>query len=277
LHPAFKSISHQETTMPIARSNQTDIFYTTDGDSRLPSLVFSNSLGTDHTMWQAQAEALSPFFHVIRYDTRGHGASVNRTGTGAQPCSMADLGADVIAVLDALGVAKAHFCGLSMGGVTGQWLGLHAPDRIDQLVIANTAAKVGSSDGWLSRAASVRADGLDVVADGAAARWFTPAFIDRHPLPVANLVAGLRNGDADGYASCCEALAGADFREEVHAIPNKTLIIAGQHDPVTTIADAEFLQQSIAGARIVSLPASHISNIEAAAAFTQALLDFLKG
>jgi 3-oxoadipate enol-lactonase len=258
--------------MPIARSNETDIFYTTDGAPGLPSLIFSNSLGTDHAMWQAQADALSPFFHVIRYDTRGHGLSASPVG----PYDMAQLGQDVIAVLDALGVAKAHFCGLSMGGVTGQWLGLHAFDRIDKLVIANTAAKVGSKEAWLSRAASVRADGMQLVADGAAARWFTPAFIAQHPMRVADLVGGLRAGNADGYASCCEALAEADFRAEVAAIANKALIIAGQHDPVTTQADATFLQQHIAGARMTLLPASHMSNIEADAAFTQALLDFLK-
>lgn len=258
--------------MPIAHNQQTGIFYTTDGHANLPSLVLSNSLGTDHTMWQAQTDALSSFFHVIRYDTRGHGQSGSLPG----PCRMADLGQDVIAVLDALGIEKAHFCGLSMGGVTGQWLGLHASDRIDRLVIANTAAKVGSSDAWLARAASVRADGLDLVADGASARWFTPAFIARCPAQVDRLVAGLRAGNAEGYASCCEALADADFRAQIHALRNTTLIIAGSHDPVTTVADAQFLQQSIAGARIASLPASHISNIEAEAAFTQALLDFLK-
>lgn len=258
--------------MPIARSNDTDIFYTTDGDSGLPSLLFSNSLGTDHAMWQAQADALSPFFHVIRYDTRGHGLS----GSQPNPCDIAQLGQDAIAVLDALGVAKAHFCGLSMGGVTGQWLGLHALARIDKLVLANTAAKVGSKEAWLARAASVRADGLDAVVDGAAARWFTPAFIAQQPMRVADLVATLRASNADGYAGCCEALAGADFRDEIQAITNKTLIIAGQHDPVTTPADATFLQQKIAGSQIAVLPASHISNIEAEAAFTQALLDFLK-
>lgn len=256
--------------MPIARNKQTDIFYTTDGDPGLPSLVFSNSLGTDHTMWQAQADALGSFFHVIRYDTRGHGLS------SAGPCNMAQLGQDVISVLDALGVNKAHFCGLSMGGVTGQWLGLHASDRIEKLVIANTAAKVGSSSAWLARAASVRLDGLDGVADGACARWFTPAFTLQHPAQVNRLVDGLRAGNAEGYASCCEALADADFREEIHALPNATLIIAGLYDPVTSEADAAFLQQKITGSRIALLPASHLSNIEAGPAFTQALLDFLK-
>lgn len=258
--------------MPIAHSNQATIFYTTDGDPALPGLILSNSLGTDHTMWQAQAEALSPYFHVIRYDTRGHG----RSGSPPGPYRMAQLGCDVIAVLDALGMDKVHFCGISMGGATGQWMGLHASGRIDKLVIANSAAKIGTSDGWLSRAATVRTSGLDAIADGAGARWFTPAFIAQHAGQVASLVAGLRACNAEGYASCCEALAEADYRDEIHAIPNPTLIIAGRDDPVTTEADAQFLQQRIAGARIAVLPASHISNIEAEAAFTQTLVDFLR-
>lgn len=258
--------------MPIAHTSQTDIFYTSDGNPALPSLILSNSLGTDHTMWQAQADALSPYFHVIRYDTRGHGLS----GSPPGPYCMAQLGSDMIAVLDALGVKKAHFCGLSMGGVTGQWMGLHASSRIDKLVIANTAAKIGTSDGWLARAATVRASGLDALADGVGARWFTPAFIAQHAHQVASLVEILRAGNTEGYASCCEALADADYREEIQAIPNATLIVAGCDDPVTTEADAKFLQQRIAGSRLVLLPASHISNIEAGAAFTQALADFLK-
>ena len=258
--------------MPIAQINQTAIFYTVDGDPALPALIFSNSLGTDHRMWQAQADALSPFFHVIRYDTRGHGQSASPQG----PYRLSQLGRDVIALLDFLGVEKAHFCGLSMGGVTGQWLGLHAPQRINKLVIANTAARVGTSAAWLARAASVRTKGLDEVADGAAARWFSPAFIEHKPGQVATLIAQLRAGNSEGYASCCEALAGADFREEIHAIPNLTLIIAGQYDPVTSESDAAFLQEKIAASSMQVLPASHISNIEAGPAFTQALSHFLR-
>lgn len=257
--------------MPIARSNHTPVFYTTDGDPALPGLILSNSLGTDHTMWQAQAKALSPYFHVIRYDARGHGQSDCPPG----PYRVAQLGGDVLAVLDALDIERAHFCGISMGGMTAQWMGLHASDRIDKLVIANSAAKIGSSEAWLARAAAVRAGGLDAIADGAGARWFTPAFIAQQPELVTSLVAGLRAGNAEGYASCCEALAEADYRDEIHVIPNATLIIAGHDDPVTTVADATYLQQRIAGARMVVLPASHISNIEAGTAFTQTLVDFL--
>lgn len=257
--------------MPIADINHTDIFYTTDGDPSFPSLVFSNSLGTDHSMWQAQADALGKDFYVIRYDTRGHGESASPKG----PYQLSQLGQDVIALLDFLHIERTHFCGLSMGGVTGQWLGLHAPDRLNKLVIANTAAKVGTADGWQTRAKTVRAEGLNPVADTAASRWFSPAFVEQQPLIVSALIAHLRAESADGYASCCEALANADFREEVQAIPNPTLIIAGQYDPVTTESDAAFLQQKIAGSKTVVLPASHISNIEAEQAFTLALSEFL--
>ena len=258
--------------MPVAHINQTDIFYVTEGHPGNPSIVFSNSLGTDHSMWQAQADALSKDFYVIRYDTRGHGKSASPKG----PYQLSQLGQDVIALLDFLHIEKAHFCGLSMGGVTGQWLGLHAPDRLRKLVIANTAAKVGTSEAWLIRASTVRAGGLNSVADSAASRWFSPTFVEQQPLIVSALIAHLRAESTEGYASCCEALSNADFREEIHAIPNATLIIAGQSDPVTTESDAAFLQQKIAGSKTVALPASHISNIEAEKHFTQVLSDFLK-
>lgn len=258
--------------MPVAHINQTDIFYVAEGNPGNPSIVFSNSLGTDHGMWQAQADALSKDFYVIRYDTRGHGESASPKG----PYQLSQLGQDVIALLDFLHIEKTHFCGLSMGGVTGQWLGLNAPQRLNRLVIANTAAKVGTADGWQTRAKTVRAEGLNPVADTAASRWFSPAFIEQQPLIVSALIAHLRAESTEGYASCCDALANADFREEIHAIPNATLIIAGQYDPVTTESDAAFLQQKIAGSKTVVLPASHISNIEAEKPFTQVLSDFLK-
>lgn len=258
--------------MPVAHINQTDIFYVAEGHPGNPSIVFSNSLGTDHSMWQAQADALGKDFYVIRYDTRGHGKSASPKG----PYQLSQLGQDVIALLDFLHIEKTHFCGLSMGGVTGQWLGLYAPDRINKLAIANTAAKVGTADGWQTRAKTVMAEGLNPVADTAASRWFSPAFIEQQPLIVSALIAHLRAENAEGYASCCEALANADFREEIHAISNPTLIIAGQYDPVTTESDAAFLQRKIAGSKTVALPASHISNIEAEQAFTLALSEFLK-
>lgn len=257
--------------MPIAHINQTDIFYLAEGNPDNPGIVLSNSLGTDHGMWQAQADALVKDFFVIRYDTRGHGQSASPKG----PYQLQQLGQDVMALLDFLHIEKTHFCGISMGGVIGQWLGIYAPERLKKLVVANTAAKVGSTDGWIIRAKAVRAEGLDTIADSAASRWFSPSFVNSQPSIISKLVAHLRSENAEGYASCCEALATADLREEIHAIPNSTLIIAGQYDSVTTESDAVLMHQKIKDSKMVALPASHISNIEAEKLFTQVLSDFL--
>jgi 3-oxoadipate enol-lactonase len=257
--------------MPIAIINDTCIHYRTDGDRRLPCLVFSNSLGTELSMWQAQADALAGSFHVLRYDTRGHGLSASPPG----PYSIGQLSADVVALLDHLDIEKAHFCGLSMGGVTGQWLGVHAAGRLHKLVLANTAARVGTADGWQSRAAAVRAQGLGPIADSAASRWFTPEFVQREPAVAEAMAGRLRGQNEEGYAACCDALAGADLRGAIHAIAAPTLIIAGIADPVTTVADAEAMRSAIPGARLATLPASHISSVETPAAFTRLLQAFL--
>ncbi|MRX10161.1 3-oxoadipate enol-lactonase [Pseudoduganella sp. FT25W] len=248
------------------------LHYRTDGDAAHPCVVLSNSLGTDLSMWDAQAAALATDHYVVRYDARGHGQSP----AGSAPVDLARLGQDVIALLDHLHIDRAAFCGISMGGMTGQWLGIHAPQRFTQLVLANTAARIGSADGWLTRAAQVRQDGMAAIADGAAARWFTPAFIEREPAIVAQLVDRLREQDAGGYAACCEALAHADLRADVASITAPCMIVAGLSDPVTTPADGAWLQQQIPGAKLTTLPASHISNIEAGAAFSALLRAYLE-
>lgn len=254
--------------MPVANG----IHYETEGSPGLPALIFSNSLGTTLDMWDAQAREFGKNYHVIRYDTRGHG----RSSSPAGPYTLAQLGGDVLALMDYLSISHAHFCGLSMGGLTAQWLGVYAHDRMDKLVIANSAARVGTADGWGQRARAAREEGLAGIADGAAGRWFTPDFIAREPERVAALVETMRQGSADGYAACCEALAVADLRDKIQTIPNATLIIAGSQDPVTTIIDAAFMQQKIKDAATVTLAASHISNIEAPEAFNQALATFLR-
>ena len=257
--------------MPIANVNDISLHYQLDGDASLPCVVLSNSLGTDLSMWEPQAAALAQHYRVLRYDTRGHGQS----GAGEGPTTLAQLGQDVVALLDHLGIGQAHFCGISMGGMTGQWLGVHAAGRFGKLALANTAARIGSEEGWSSRAALVRAEGMDKVADGAAERWFTADFIAANPQVVDRMVARLRGQSAEGYAACCDALAVADLREQVASIPNPTLVIAGEHDPVTTVDDGHWMRERIPNAQLVSLPASHISNIEAAEGFTAALLRFL--
>jgi 3-oxoadipate enol-lactonase len=181
----------------------------------------------------------------------------------------------VIGLLDALAIPRAHFCGISMGGMTGQWLALHHPQRFGKIAIANTAARIGSAEGWQTRAELVRREGMGAVADGAAARWFTPAFSEHHAATVAAMISSLRASAPEGYASCCDALAAADLREDIGAIALPLLVIAGEHDPVTTVDDASVIVLRVPGARLERLPASHLSNIEAPARFTQALLTFL--
>lgn len=242
-----------------------------DGDRSRPTVVLSNSLGTDLSMWDAQAAVLATRFHVLRYDTRGHGGSSAPPG----PYTIAQLGADVLALLDHLDIARAHVVGLSMGGVIAQWLGVHAPGRIQKLVLANTASQIGTREGWQARAAAVRAEGMDAIAAGSPARWFTPDFVARQPVVVGAMQKTVRGLDPEGYAACCEALAAADLSQDLHRIRVRTLVIAGAEDPVTTLADAQALAGAIAGAALASLPASHLSNVEAPDRFSDAVASFL--
>ena len=247
------------------------IAYTVAGPDGAPALVLSNSLGTTIEMWSPQLDALSKHFRVVRYDTRGHGASIAPAGE----YTLDTLGRDVLAVLDALNIERAHVCGISMGGLTGQWLGVHASDRIDKLIVANTAARIGTLQGWRDRAALVRERGMDEVASGAAGRWFTPAFVQRQPEVVQRMTDRLRATPSQGYAGCCDALSVADLRDEIAKITAPMLVIAGASDPVTTLDDARFIVERVPGARIATLEASHLSNIEAAQAFDSTVLAFL--
>lgn len=262
--------------MPILEDGQPPIAYTLEGPSDAPPLVLSNSLGTTLSMWDAQAAVLARDYRVLRYDTRGHGASHTVPGTCADACTLDVLGGDVLRLLDALDIERAHFCGISMGGLTGLWLGLHAGQRLRSLVVANSAPRIGNAAAWHERAAQVEADGMDAVANGAAGRWFSPAFIERHPGVVGALVDGLRNCAPAGYAACCRALAGADLRGQIGAIAVPTLLVGGRHDPVTTVGDLAFMRERIPGARGAVLEASHLSNIEAQDEFNDQLRAFLR-
>ncbi|RZF55998.1 3-oxoadipate enol-lactonase [Acinetobacter halotolerans] len=258
--------------MPTFQSADVNIHYQTFGDANAPALVFSNSLGTNFGMWQQQFNFFKDRFFVICYDTRGHGSSSAPTG----PYTLQQLGEDVIALLDHLKIEKASFCGISMGGLTGQWLAIHYPSRFSHVIIANTAAKIGQQQAWQDRAKLVREQGLESIAATAASRWFTDPFIQSHPSVVSHLCNDLSAGSALGYANCCEALAKADVRDELKQITIPVLIMAGTHDPVTTIADGQFMQQQIPNSTLVEIDASHISNVEAADAFNQRVEQFIQ-
>lgn len=257
--------------MPLLDIADAHIHYRLDGPADAPVLVLSNSLGTDLDMWSPQLAAFATAFRVLRYDTRGHGRSSVTPG----PYTLDLLGRDVVALLDGLGIERAHFCGISMGGLIGQWLGVHAPARLLRLVVSNTAARIGTESGWRERAALVRAQGMDLVAAGAAARWFTPAFAATQAEAVSTLIDRLRASPAEGYAACCDALAVADLRASIAAIPVPTLALAGSLDPVTTAADADFIAGAVPDARRVDLAASHLSNVEQPTAFSAAVIHFL--
>lgn len=249
------------------------IAFTLEGPAGAPVLMLSNSLGTSMDMWQQQADVLSQRYRVLRYDSRGHGASAGAASGDA--FTLDQLGADVLRLLDALNIARVSFCGISMGGMIGLWLAIHAGNRLEHLVVANSSAKIGTPQGWRDRAALVSAQGLNAVADGAAGRWFSARFRAEAPQQVARYVDALRHSPAAGYAACCAALAQADLRDDVARIATPTLLIAGLQDEVTTVADAHFLRERITGAVCVELDASHLSNIEAADAFTRQLQQFL--
>jgi len=236
-----------------------------------PVLVFSNSLGTTLSMWDPQMEEMSQHFRILRYDTRGHGRSSVTPGD----YTIEQLGRDVLALLDALSIERAHFCGLSVGGMIGMWLGVHAPKRLHRLVLCNTAARIGTQEMWNARIATVRKEGMKPVAAAVIERWFTPEFRAMHPQQVAQAQRMLENSPPDGYTACCAAIRDMDQRDAVAQITTPSLVIYGSKDPVTPAADAQFLVSKIQGAKSVELDAAHLSNVEQAGAFTEAVRSFL--
>ena len=247
---------------------------TVDGDAAAPALILSNSLGTTLEMWDPQVAAFAKDHRLIRYDARGHGGSPVTPG----PYTFDDLGQDVLAVLDALGIERAAFCGISMGGHTGLWLGIHAGSRFNAIAVCNSAAKIGTPQGWKERAAMVREGGqasMHALAESSPGRWFSADFVNAHPTEVQRAQAWIAGIAPQGYAACCEALAVSDLRDDLDRITTPTLLLAGASDPVTTVADAQAMQAAIAGAQLVVVPASHLSNLEAPRAFDQAVLSFL--
>ncbi len=256
--------------MSIAQLNELRVHYEITGDAGSPVIVFSNSLGTNLRLWDAQASNLRGF-RILRYDSRGHGQSDVTPGE----YSIEMLGHDVIALLDFLDIPAATFCGLSLGGVLGLWLGVHAPQRITRLLLANTAAKISTAETWNQRIREVMSDGIAAIADGVLSRWLTEPFRKEHPDRAASLKGMLLATSNAGYASTCAAVRDVDLRAEVKQIAVPTHIIAGSADVVTSIADAEFLRDRIAGATLTVVSAAHLSNIEAEDDFDRAFLKFL--
>ena len=239
-----------------------------DGPEDAPVVVFSNSLGTTLELWNPQVPAFTPAFRMLRYDQLGHGRSDVPPG----PYTVEQLGRELLALLDELGLERVSFCGLSLGGAVGQWLGAHAPERIDRLVLAGTSAYFGPPERWTERAAQVEAEGMGPVAAATMVRWFTPDFAG-----TATYQETLASTPAEGYIACCNALAVWDFRSELLGISAPTLVVVGAEDPATPPEQAEAIAEGIPGARLAVISgAAHLVNVEQPEAFNRAVLDHLQ-
>lgn len=250
------------------------LHHVVDGPVGAPALVLSNSLGTTLEMWEPQVARLTESFRVVRYDRRGHG----RSPVAAGATTIDDLGGDLVELLDELALERIAFCGLSLGGVIGMWLAVNAPARVERLALCCTAASFAPRQGWVDRAATVRADGMGAIADAVLGRWFRPSFRDTHPDVVARFREMLVSTPAEGYAACCDALADADLTSRLGRIAAPTLVLTGADDPVAPPATGAALAAAIPDAtHTVVQGAAHIANVEQPDAFTAALLRHLGG
>jgi 3-oxoadipate enol-lactonase/4-carboxymuconolactone decarboxylase len=247
-----------------------ELHHRIEGPDGAPVVMFASSLGTSLEMWDDQAAALAADHRVLRYDHRGHGGSPVPPG----PYTIDELVDDVLALLDRLGIERVTFCGLSLGGMVGMALALRAPERIERLVLCCTSMHLAPPEQWATRAATVRARGVEAIAPSVLERWFTPSAPAEM---VARLDAMLRSTPAEGYAGCSEAVAGHDLRGALGAVRAPTLAIAGADDPATPPAQLEAIVAEIPGARLRVLGgAAHIANVEQAAAFSRTLASFLR-
>jgi 3-oxoadipate enol-lactonase/4-carboxymuconolactone decarboxylase len=267
----FENAFEKECTLPFVNVDNTRMFYRLEGADELPVLALSHSLGCDYGMWDILTRDLLPHFRILRYDTRGHGASDVPPGDA----SIERLGRDAIALVDALGIGKFAFCGLSMGGMIGQWLGASAPDRLTHLVLANTSPRMDSA-AMETRRRAVLEGGMAAVADAVLGRFFSPETLARHDPDVASVRRTLLNTDPRGYASCCAAIRDMDQTDLLRQIRVPTLIVVGDRDVSTPwTGHGEVLARNIPHARVVRVPTAHLSNIERPRSFSGALADFL--
>lgn len=248
------------------------IAYRFDGRQDAPVLMLSNSIATTLHMWDGVTPDLAEHFRVLRYDTRGHGASDAPAGA----YSIDRLGRDVIELLDALELERVHFLGLSLGGFIGQWLGIHAPERIDRLILSNTSSHLGPPELFDQRIAELaRTDDMSAMAQMFMSNWFPARMIDAR-LPVVDAFRTMvLSTPPQGLAGSFAAVRDADLRRPVALIAAPTLVIAGEYDTVTAASHGEAIAAAIPGARYLSLPSVHMPNVEAAPAFVGAVREFL--
>jgi 3-oxoadipate enol-lactonase len=245
-----------------------------EGPAGGPVLVLGNSLGTSRAVWEPQLAAFRGHFRLLRYEYPGHGGTQAVPG----PYTIGELGTGVLALLDAHGVERAYYCGISLGGMIGMWLAAHAPERIAALGLCCTSAFLPPASGWTGRAGQVRAHGMASITEQSIRRWFTPLFQATEPAVPAAFAAQLEATDPEGYAGCCEAIAAMDLRSSLASVRAPTLVIAAAEDSATPPAHGAVIASGIAGARLLVVRgAAHLANVSAAAPVTYALLGGLLG
>lgn len=255
-------------------ANGININYTFDGLENAPLVTMSNSLASNLSMWDPQISALVPRYRVLRYDTRGHG----QTDAPQGPYSLDDLTEDVRALLEALGIRKTHFVGLSMGGMIGQMLGFKYPEMLQSLVLCDTMSRVppDAKPMWEERIHTAETRGMEPTIETTIGRWFTEPFRERRPDVIDKVRTMIRTTPPQGYAGCCHAIAGLNLTDRLQDITVPTLIIVGEDDPGTPVAASRVIHEHIKGSELVILKsAAHLSNMEQPEAFNQALTPFL--
>jgi 3-oxoadipate enol-lactonase len=257
--------------MPDINADNCTIHVEVEGPEHAPVLMLSNSLGTNLHMWDDQVAPFARHFRLVRYDRRGHGKS----GVPKGPYSMDRLGRDVLAILDGLGIERVNWCGLSMGGMVGQWLGAHAPNRLDKLILSNTSCYFPDKAMWEGRIKLVRDKGLAAIVDANMERWFTKAFRERSPNTMERIRDMFLATKVDGYVGCGEAIRDMDHRPLLPRINVPTLVIAGRQDPATTLEAGEFIAQHMPSARLAVLDTAHIANMEQPEVYADTVLGFL--
>ena len=250
----------------------TGIAYRVDGTRDAPALVFSNSLGTDHRLWDRQVPAVEDRCRVVRYEACGHGVSDLPRG----PVSIERLGQDLVALLDHLDIERAVVCGCSLGGVIALWLAVNRPERLTGVVLANTGAKVGTDESWNARIAAVRAGGTAAVRDRVVRRFLTPEFRARDPETTAMIAEMLDATNAEGYIAACEALRASDLRSDASRVRVPVLIVGSERDQSTPPELSRNLHASIEGSELVMIAeAAHLSNVEQPDQFNRVLRRFV--
>lgn len=258
--------------MPTIQLKNFNCHYLYENFGHNETLVLSNSLGTNFSMWEDNIDELSHYFNILRYDKRGHGKS----SIEQDQLTIQELAEDVIELIDALEIENVYFCGLSIGGLTGQWLAINRPNRFKKIIICNTAAKIGTQDSWQARIEQVQQNGLASILDGTATRWFTPEYRKNNPEKVQQILEDFQANSLRGYTACCHAVGQADFRESLHKIELPLLIVAGSKDEVTTIEDAKFIQKNAGLTHLITLDAAHLSNMEHPREFAKHIIHFIQ-